>query len=106
MAEWAHAPATIQRAPVRARFGDDRAWLAVLAAVTALELAWWLVTWCLGYAPAPFLLSYLAAAFGALACAGLLRKLLSPRAPSPNWASVVPATALVGAGASLFLPLK
>jgi len=106
MAELADALGTIPLAPVRARLGPDRAWLTVLAAVTALELAWWLVTWSLGYAPAPFLLSYLAAAFGALAGAGLLRKLLRPRAPGPDWASVLPATALVGAGASLFLPLK
>jgi hypothetical protein len=106
MAELADAPGTIPLARVRPRFGADRAWLTVLAAVTVAELAWWLVSWSLGYAPAPFLSSYLAAAFGALACATLLRKLLTPRAPGPAWASVLPATALVGAGASLFLPLK
>ncbi|MGZ3173781.1 MAG: phosphatase PAP2 family protein [Croceibacterium sp.] len=32
--------------------------------------------------------------------------MLRPRAASPDWASVLPATALVGLGASLFLPLK
>lgn len=106
MAELADALGAAQPARGPARFGEDRAWLTVLAAVTAAELAWWALTWSLGYAPAPFLLSYLAAAFAALACAALLRKALRPRAAGPDWASVVPATALVGAGASLFLPLK
>ncbi|MGZ3233642.1 MAG: hypothetical protein ACXWIW_10135 [Croceibacterium sp.] len=48
----------------RTLFGEDRAWLALLASVTAIELAWWTLAWSLGIAPAPFLLTYLGAAFG------------------------------------------
>jgi len=90
----------------RTLFGEDRAWLALLATVTAIGLAWWTLAWSLGFAPSPFLLTYLGAAFGGLACAFLLRKALRPRAASPDWASVLPATALIGVSASLFLPLK
>lgn len=94
------------RSPLLASLGDDRPWLIVMAVVTALELTWWAAIWSFGYAPAPFLLTYLGLAFAGLACALALRALLYPRAGHPNWSSVVPATVLVGIGASLFLPLK
>ncbi len=90
----------------RTLFGEDRAWLSLLGTVTAIELGWWTLTWSRGFAPAPFLLTYLGAAFGGLACAVVLRKALRPRAASPDWTSALPATALVGVGAGLFLPLK
>ena len=94
------------RSPLLASLGDDRPWLIVMAVVTALELTWWAAIWSFGYAPAPFLLTYLGLAFAGLARALALRALLYPRAGHPNWSSVVPATVLVGIGASLFLPLK
>ena len=103
----AHPPAIAsQTLPTGALFGDDRPWLTVMAAVAAIELAWWTVTWSLGFAPAPFVFTYLALAWVGLACAYALRRLLQPRAASPNWPSIIAATTLVGVGASLFLPLK
>ncbi|MEO8454209.1 MAG: phosphatase PAP2 family protein, partial [Sphingomicrobium sp.] len=95
-----------RKLPTGAIFGEDCPWLTVMAAVTAIELAWWTVTWKLGLAPGPFLLTYLVLASAGLTCAFLLRKLLQPQAASSNWSSTIPGTILVGIGASLFLPLK
>ncbi|MGZ2412736.1 multisubunit Na+/H+ antiporter MnhF subunit [Sphingomonas sp. F9_3S_D5_B_2] len=86
--------------------GKDAPWLLVMAAVTALELIWWVVTWSRGFAPAPHLGTYLAITFAGLGAALVLRLVLQGRAARPNWRSVLLATFLVGAGASLFLPLK
>lgn len=85
---------------------EDRPWLTVMAVVTAAEFAWWTATWHLGFAPPPYLLTCLALAFGGLVCAVALRMLLRPWAESPNWPSLIAGTALVGIGASLFLPIK
>jgi hypothetical protein len=95
-----------QRTPILASLGEERAWIIVMAAVTAAEFAWWSVAWSLGYAPAPFLLTYLGLAFAGLACAVALRAVFHPKGQSPSWSGVIPATIFVGVGASLFLPLK
>lgn len=97
---------TAQPATDRAVLGEDRTWLTVMAAVTAVEFAWWTIAWSLGVAPSPFLITYLALAFVGLASAFLVHRVLKPRAASPNWSSIIPATILVGIGSSLFLPLK
>jgi hypothetical protein len=54
----------------------------------------------------PLLGIYLLLAFSALASAFVLRLLLHPRSERARWPSVIAGTALVGLGASLFLPLK
>ena len=105
MAELVQAVEAPRRA-VLGSLGEDRPWLMVMAAVTAIEFAWWTVVRALGYAPAPFLLAYLGLAFTGLACAVALRAVARPGAGRPNWAAVFPATILVAIGASLFLPLK
>ena len=98
-------------ATVRSRIGGalvgaDHTWLSVMVVVTAVELAWWTITWGFGLAPLPFLFSYLAFAFAGLGCTFAMHRVLRPQAPNPDWTSTVPATILVGIGASLFLPLK
>ena len=90
----------------RPALSGDAAWLAVMAAVTLLEIGWWTVVWSIGIAPAPYLLTYIALAFAGLAAALIVRLIVQPKAASPNWSSVIPATFLVGVGASFFLPLK
>jgi len=84
----------------------DAVWLWVMASVTAVEAAWWAVTWLMGIAPAPYVFTYLALAFAGLGAASMLRLALQPKAATPNWSSAVPATFLVGLGASFFLPIK
>jgi hypothetical protein len=109
MAELAQDFATPSSAPqslTRSRWGEDGFWLAVIFGVTALEACWWAVTWSLGFAPAPYLFSYIAFAFAGLAGAALLRLVLQARAASPNWSATLCATLMVGLGGSLFLPLK
>lgn len=86
--------------------GEDLRWLAVMAAMTGLELAWWAACWSAGIAPAPYLLTYLLLASAGLAGALALRLAVYPRSERCGWGSVVLGTALVALGASLFLPLK
>jgi hypothetical protein len=91
LAELPHHPAAAAQASFPSyRFGEDRAWLTVMAVVTAAESAWWAVVWYLGFAPPPFLLTYIALAFAALVCALALRTLLQPRLESPNCLSGQP----------------
>jgi len=104
--QWQSPAGTRPRAAAVARIGEDRPWLMVMAAVTAIELAWWAAVWLMGHAPAPYLLTYIGLSFAGLGSALILRALLYPRAAPPNWWSVIPATLLVAIGASLFLPLK
>lgn len=107
LAELSHQTAAAPRPSFLSyRLGEDRTWLTVMALVTAVECAWWAVIWHLGLAPAPYLLTYIALAFIALVCALTLRFLLGPRLGSPNWPPLIAGTALLGLGASLFLPLK
>ena len=89
----------------RASFDDDVAWLAVMLAITAAEACWWAANWQFGTAPAPYLFTYVALALVGLGAALALRFAIEPGAPAPNWRSVIPATVMIGAGASLFLPL-
>ena len=77
-----------------------------MLAITAAEACWWAANWQFGTAPAPYLFTYVALAFVGLGAALALRLAMQPRAPAPNWRSVIPATVMIGAGASLFLPLK
>ena len=73
---------------------------------TAVEFAWWAALWFSGYAPSPFVLTYLGLAFAAMTCVAAVRMVAVRPAAQPNGATVIPATALIGLGASLFLPLK
>lgn len=97
---------TIESGSISVPVADDRRWLVVMAAVTAAELACWAASWRAGLAPAPWLVSYLGLAFAGLAAALLVRTVLRPRAPRASWPAVLIGTALVGVGASFFLPLK
>ena len=87
-------------------FGEDRRWLAVMAVLTLAELAWWTISWSAGFAPLPLLITYLILAFCALAAALAMRLALRPRSERAGWSSLIAGAALVGIGASLFLPLK
>lgn len=96
------------RTQVRARIdpaGDGR-WLATLAALTLIEVAWWLTCWRAGIAPAPHLAIYSALAFAALGGAIALRSVVRPRALRASWPVLLTGTMLIALGASLFLPLK
>jgi hypothetical protein len=77
-----------------------------MAGATAIELVWWCVTWSLGLALEPFLVTYLALAFGGLAVTLAVRLAFLRNRPRPTWTAIVTAAALTGTGASLFLPLK
>ncbi len=81
-------------------------WLAVMAAMIAFELVWWMVSWRAGSAPAPMLVPYLLLAFTGLAAALGIRVTLRSRSRRAGWPNVILGTVLVGVGASLFLPLK
>jgi PAP2 superfamily len=106
MAAASHVALAVSPVTVRGRFGEDRAWLAIMAIITAIEFCWWAVVWTSGFAPAPYVLTYLALAFAGLACVLSLRALTGMLAASSNWWSILAATTLIGTGASLFLPLK
>ena len=97
---------TIQPSGTRARMREDGAWLSVMMAITALEFVCWAGAWRLGFAPSPYIFTYLALAFAGLVCVLSLRGVTGTLAATPNWWSMVPATILIGIGASLFLPLK
>jgi hypothetical protein len=77
-----------------------------MAVVTALELGGWAVAWGFGFAPPAFVAGYFALAFAALAFAVALRLAFRLGPTSASWQGVVLGTALVGIGASAFLPLK
>ena len=85
---------------------EDGAWLSVMMAITAFEFVCWAGAWRLGFAPSPYIFTYLALAFAGLVCVLSLRGVTGTLAATPNWWSMVPATILIGIGASLFLPLK
>ena len=77
-----------------------------MAALTAVELLWWVIAWSVGVAPLPFVATYLALAMSALAAALALRLALRPRARLAPWPALLAGVVVVGLGASLFLPLK
>jgi hypothetical protein len=86
--------------------GEDRRWIAVMAAATAIEFVWWCIAWGLGIAPAPFLGTYMVLTFGALGVGLAIRLAIRRDRPTPTWGAIVTGTSLTGIGASLFLPLK
>jgi hypothetical protein len=96
----------MQAAFVKPRFGEDRRWLSVMAVLTLAEFAWWAIGWTAGFAPAPFLVTYLVLAFAGLAAALALRVALRPAAERSTWSSAIAGACLVGIAASFFLPLK
>ncbi|HEV2595222.1 MAG TPA: phosphatase PAP2 family protein [Sphingomicrobium sp.] len=81
-------------------------WLATLAALTSIELAWWAFCWVLKIAPAPYLGTYLLLAAAGLVGALALHLILRPGAKRASWPTLLLGTLLVALGASLFLPLK
>ena len=85
---------------------EDRRWLAVTAVLTLAELLWWALAWRAGFAPTPFLGTYLALALAGLGGALALRLALRRKVARAPWASVLCGGVLVAVGASLFLPLK
>ncbi|MEO6225769.1 MAG: phosphatase PAP2 family protein [Sphingomicrobium sp.] len=85
--------------------GEER-WLAVLAALTGAELAWWGVCWRDGIAPVPRIGTYLALSAAGLIAALALRVAFRPRTQRPAWIVLVIGTVLMALGGSLFLPLK
>jgi len=87
------------------RFGQDRDWIAVMAILTALELAWWAIAWLQGIAPAPWIAAYLLFASVGLVAAAIVRAMRHGR-PGAPWPAIVAGTLLLAIGASVFLPLK
>jgi hypothetical protein len=90
----------------RTRLGADRPWLALMAAVTVVELAWWSASRAAGLAPLPWLLISLAMAHAGLAAALAVRAVLRRPIDFAAWPAALVGATLVGIGASLFLPLK
>lgn len=84
----------------------ERRWLVTMAATSTVELVWWSIAWRLGFAPLPHIGIYLGLAFGGLGAAIVLRLTLRLSASAAPWGAALPATLLVGIGASAFLPLK
>ena len=83
---------------------DDRRWLAVMAAVTILELGWWATAWSHGLAPSPFVAGYVILASAGLASAISLRLALRLTPACSNWPGAILGTILTAIGASAFLP--
>jgi hypothetical protein len=85
--------------------GEGR-WLAVLAGLTCVELAWWALCWRAGIAPAPRVGTYVGLSVAGLLASLGLRLALRPGAERASWSVLLLGTVLVALGASLFLPLK
>jgi len=85
---------------------QDAPWLIAMAGFAALELLWWAIAWNNGIAPAPRFGTYILFACMSLAVATLLRLARGASPWGTGRTSVVAATLLVAAAASLFLPLK
>src|SRR5438034_687507 len=101
------ALAEARRLPIiRWRFAEDRNWLSVMAALTAIELGWWFIAWLKGIAPSPFLVTYTLLAIAGLAAAIAVRLALGKRPADVAWPAIVLGALLVAIGASVFLPLK
>lgn len=91
---------------IRAIFGEDSEWLAVMALLALAEFGWWLTAWSLGIAPLPFIGTYLLLASSGLAIAVVGRFAFHMYPIEPTWAALAAGTLLVAVGASVFLPLK
>src|SRR5438270_7128577 len=99
--------AEARRLPIiRWRMAEDRNWLCVMAALTAIELGWWFIAWLKGIAPSPFLGTYILLAMAGLAVALAIRMVLGKPPTDVAWPAVTLGTVLVAIGASVFLPLK
>jgi hypothetical protein len=85
---------------------QDGSWIAVMAALASIEIAWWAVAWYEEIAPTPFIATYLSVAFAALAIALVLRLALRKTPSGAAWPTILAGTLLVAIGASVFLPLK
>lgn len=85
---------------------EERRWLIVLAAITAIEWLWWAAAWWKGAAPLPMLPSYLLLTAALAGVALLLRWALRLPPVATSAATMLAGAALVGAGASAFLPIK
>jgi len=81
-------------------------WLSIMAAVTAIEAAYWALCARAGIAPMPRVATYVALAGGGMMLAFLLRLIFARRKERASWTAVAMGTVLVGLGASFFLPLK
>jgi len=77
-----------------------------MAALTVVEMSWWLAAWRVGAAPPPLLGTYLLLASGALTIALSLRLALGFGWPNASPSAIILGTVLVAIGASAFLPLK
>ena len=95
-----------RRTALRDAAAGDGDWLAVMAALTVLELGWWALARRAGAAPAPLLGTYLLLASGGLAGALALRLAICPGIPRGSSPAIIGGTLLVAVGASAFLPLK
>ncbi|MEO6255222.1 MAG: phosphatase PAP2 family protein [Sphingomicrobium sp.] len=80
--------------------------MALLAALTGIQLVWWAIAWRAGAAPLPYVGLYLAVALGGVSVARVLAGLVRPRGQWARWPAPLIGAVLVGLGASLFLPLK
>lgn len=89
-----------------AALGADRGWLVVMAACTAIELAWWTICWFRGLAPLPMVGTYAILAAAALAAAFAVRSTFASSRSRASLTSIAVGFVLVVVGASLFLPLK
>ena len=58
------APMTGHASPPGSAWSEDARWLAVFAAATLVELAWWAAAWGAGLAPVPLIGTYSRAGFG------------------------------------------
>jgi PAP2 superfamily protein len=85
---------------------EERGWLGVLAAVTAVELSFWAAEWLYGIAPPPLLGAYMALTSLAAGGAVLVRLALRLKPVGTSAAPALAAWVLIAIGASAFLPLK
>jgi len=99
-------PVGPERLGLRTGLGADSRWLAWMAALTIIEMSWWLVAWRAGIAPPPLLGTNLLLASGALTIALGLRLALGFGWPKASSRAIIMGTVLVAVGASAFLPLK
>jgi len=77
-----------------------------MAAIAAIELAWWFIAWLKGIAPSPFLVTYFLLATVGLLAANAVRLLVGRRPSAVSRPAIALGTFLVAIGASAFLPLK
>jgi len=77
-----------------------------MTALAAVESLWWAATWLWGFAPAPFVIAYLAGGGAAFGAALAFRLALRRGDDLPSRLSLVVGILVIAISASLFLPLK